>query len=294
MTVLATGAPPLPRIEHVYADAAAVSVLDGRLADAYGSPLAIARRADRPTVVANFVSTLDGVVSYATPEAAGGGEISGFHAPDRFVMSLLRGLADAVLIGAGTLRAGIGEAWTPDYIYPDAADEIAELRRRLSLAPQPSTVVVTASGDVDTSHPGLASPDVPALMVTTRRGARRIGRPHRSNVEVVVTGEERVEPCALLDELGRRGFGAVVCEGGPHLTASLIEQQLVDELFMTLAPQIAGRSESNRRLALVEGVAFSVADAPWWRLASLGRSGDHLFLRYRRRGGDHDEREVRP
>ena len=62
-------APALPRIEHLWGEPAFGSALAGRLADAYGAPLSFARRSDRPTIVANFVSTLDGVVSYAPPEA---------------------------------------------------------------------------------------------------------------------------------------------------------------------------------------------------------------------------------
>jgi riboflavin biosynthesis pyrimidine reductase len=95
-------------------------------------------------------------------------------------------------------------------------------------------------------------------------------------------------------ELERRGFGLVLCEGGPHLLGSLLERDLVDELFLTVAPQIAGRSHRAPRLTLAEGIAFSVGDAPWWRLVSLARSGEHLFLRYRRDRGIHDEREARP
>jgi riboflavin biosynthesis pyrimidine reductase len=283
MTMHAVAAPPLPRIERLFAEPSA-SVLDGRLADAYGAPLSFARRADRPTIVANFVSTLDGVVSYATPEAAGGGEVSGFFAPDRFVMGLLRGVADAVLIGAGTLRAGADEAWTPDYIYPDISSDVAAMRGRLGLAPQPTTVVVSASGQVDPSQPGLAAPDVPALLVTTRAGRERIGT-SPSRLELVEAGSERVEPDALVEELAGRGFGLVLCEGGPHLLGALLEHDLVDELFLTVAPQIAGRSHGFPRLGLAEGVAFSVANAPWWRVVSIGRSAEHLFLRYRRERG---------
>jgi riboflavin biosynthesis pyrimidine reductase len=284
-------APALPRIEHLWAEPAFGSALSGRLADAYGAPLTFEQSIGRPTIVANFVSTLDGVVSYATPEAAGGGEVSGFFGPDRFVMGLLRAVSDAVLIGAGTLRAGAAEAWTPDYIYPALALEAAAMRDRLGLAPQPTTVVVSASGQVDPAHPGLAAPDVPALLVTTHAGRERFDA-SPSGLEVVDAGSERVEPEALVEELAHRGFGVVLCEGGPHLLAGLLERDLVDELFLTVAPQIAGRSHRAPRLGLVEGVAFSVADAPWWRLVSLARSGEHLFLRYRRQRGTDDEREA--
>ena len=285
----AVAAPPLPRIEHLLAEPSA-SLLDGRLADAYGAPLSFARRRDRPTIVANFVSTLDGVVSYATPEAAGGGEISGFSRADRFVMGVLRGVADAILIGNGTLRAGADEAWTPDYIYPEAADDAADMRRRLGLAPQPTTVVVSASGQVDPSHPGLRA--APALVITTHAGRERFDA--STSLEVVEAGEDRVEASDLVTVLGSRGLGLVLCEGGPHLLASLLEADVIDELFLTLAPQIAGRSHRSPRLGLAEGVAFSVADAPWWHLVSLARSGEHLFVRYRRDRGIHAEREARP
>ncbi|MDQ2673771.1 MAG: dihydrofolate reductase family protein, partial [Chloroflexota bacterium] len=142
--------------------AAAPDVLSERAArhaqleQRYGGVLSIPMRADRPTVVSNFVSTLDGVVAYQTPEAAGGGEISGFFEPDRFVMGLLRSLADVVLIGAGTLRAGADERWTPDFIHPTSGAAFAELRSSLGLPPQPTTAVVTASGSLDFTHPGLA------------------------------------------------------------------------------------------------------------------------------------------
>ena len=284
-------APALPRIEHLWGEPAFGSALAGRLADAYGAPLSFARRSDRPTIVANFVSTLDGVVSYATPEAAGGGEISGFFGPDRFVMSVLRGVADAVLIGAGTLRAGSGEAWTPEYIFPPAASDVAAMRRRLGLALQPTTVIVSASGQLDPTHPGLSA--APALVVTTHEGRERFDSAP-AGPDVVDAGVDRVDPDALVSELSRRGFGLVLCEGGPHLLGSLLERDLVDELFLTVAPQIAGRSHHAPRLALAEGIAFSVGDAPWWRVVSLARSGEHLFLRYRRDRGTHHEMEARP
>lgn len=255
--------------------------LPGPLGTRYGGDLAIPLRSDRPTVVANFVSTLDGVVSYATPEGAGGGEISGFFEPDRFVMGLLRALADVVLIGAGTLRAAPEEAWTPRAVHPASAADLADLRRDLGLAPEPITAVVTGSGAIDPAHPGLADTDVPVLIVTTERAHSRPTGALPGHVEVVVAGSDRVEPRAVLDLLAARGAGLVLCEGGPRLFGDLVQARLVDELFLTLAPQVAGRSAGRPRLGLVEGTAFAVAEAPWARLVGLRRAGDHLFARYR-------------
>lgn len=251
----------------------------------YGGPLTIPLHSGRPTVVANFVTTLDGVVSYNTPEAAGGGEISGFFEPDRFVMGTLRALADAVLIGAGTLRAARAERWTPDFIHPPSADDFASLRRQLGLASQPATVVVSGSGSVDLDHPGLADPSVVVVILTTAAGADRLARgPIPANVDVRAIGD-RIEPGEVLSTLGADGAELVLCEGGPHLFGDLLGAGLVDELFLTVAPQLAGRSGDTPRLSLIEGLAFDVTGAPWADLVDLRRAGNHLFTRYRLNGG---------
>ena len=246
----------------------------------YGGPVRIPLQPLRPTVIANFVSTLDGVVSYNTPEAAGGGEISGFFEPDRFVMGLLRALSDAVLIGAGTLRAAPDERWTPDFIHPESAAAFASLRRQLGLRPQPLTTVVSGSGQLDMDHPGLADGTVNVLVITTDAGAKALARGAAGHVEVRSVGD-RVEPADVLRALSFHGVELVLCEGGPHLFGQLLAAHLVDELFLTLAPQLAGRSESTPRLGLVEGVAFDVEAAHWARLVDLRQAGDHLFGRYR-------------
>jgi riboflavin biosynthesis pyrimidine reductase len=259
--------------------------LPASLAERYGSDLSIPIRLDRPTVVANFVSTLDGVVSYNVPDAAGGGEISGFFEPDRFVMGLLRSLADVVLIGAGTLRAAPRHRWIPAHVHRASAPAFAELRTRLGLRDQPLTALVTASGDVDLDHPGLSDPGIPVLIVTSQGGADALARQSvPAHVEIASLGADEVEASSIVDLLARRGARLVLSEGGPHLLGQLLSADLVDELFLTSAPQIAGRSREQSRLALVEGVAYDIAHAPWFNLVDLRRSGDHLFSRYRTRG----------
>ncbi|HXU86095.1 MAG TPA: deaminase, partial [Verrucomicrobiae bacterium] len=69
----------------------------------YGGVLEIPIRPARPTLLVNFVSTIDGVVALGSGEEAGGGVISGFSEPDRFVMALLRAVADVLLVGARTI-----------------------------------------------------------------------------------------------------------------------------------------------------------------------------------------------
>ena len=77
--------------------------------------------AERPFVFANFVSTLDGVVSYAIKGHANGSVISGSDPADRFIMGLLRASADAIIVGARTAQdTGPQSLWTAESIYPDA------------------------------------------------------------------------------------------------------------------------------------------------------------------------------
>jgi riboflavin biosynthesis pyrimidine reductase len=250
------------------------------LRERYGSDLTIPLRADRPTVVANFVGTLDGVVSFNTPEAPGGGEISGFFEPDRFVMGLLRALSDAVLIGAGTLRAASGR-WTPASVHPASAADFAQVRQSLGLAPHPTTIVLTASGDIAVRHRGLADETIPVLVLTTERGRDRLARAAvRSHVEIEAAGTERVAPAAVINSLARRGMSLVLSEAGPHVFGQLLAAGLVDELFLTIAPQLAGRGPDTSRLGLVEGTAFNPSATPWARLVDVRRSGSHLFTRY--------------
>lgn len=254
------------------------------LARRYGAELAISLRPGGPTIVANFVTTVDGVVAFDTMGRTGGREVSGGFAPDRFLMGLLRATADAVLVGAGTVRSGSGHVWSPDHVHPASAEAFAEWRVRLGLpARQPTTVMVSASGRIDPAHPALRRADVPVLIVTTAAGRRQLesgGLPPAVEIAVVEERSGAVDVQGLRDVLVDRRFELVVCEGGPTLFGSLIGAGLVDELFLTVAPQLAGRRADRPRLALLEGIGYEAGAAPWARLGSVRRAGDHLFLRY--------------
>jgi riboflavin biosynthesis pyrimidine reductase len=72
----------------------------------------------------------------------------------------------------------------------------------------------------------------------------------------------------------------ILVEGGPRLLADFYAERLVDEQFLTLAPQIAGRDAGDRRLSLVMGKAFAPRDTRWGTLIDVRRGNGHLFLRY--------------
>src|SRR5579875_1558783 len=125
--------------------------LPARLEHLYGGPFCLVLPRGRPYVLSNFVETLDGVaVAHANGESL---DISGGSEHDHMVMGLLRACADAVIVGAGTLRDAREHRWTPDYIYPPLAAEYRQLRQQLGLAPQPLNVIVSSSGHIDLSLP---------------------------------------------------------------------------------------------------------------------------------------------
>jgi riboflavin biosynthesis pyrimidine reductase len=257
-------------------------VLPAELRARFAARLEIMLRPDRPTIVANFVSTLDGVVALDRHGATGGREISGGFEPDRFLMGLLRATADAVLVGAGTVRASHSKVWTPESVDPPSVAAYAEWHRLLGLAAVgPTTVIVSGSGTFDLARLGC-NRGVNVVVFTTVDGATRLrrGRPP-ARVEIVpVAGESRIRIATLLAVLRDRGFRLVLSEAGPTLFGELLGARAVDDLFLTVARQLAGRTAGNERLALVEGVGFPRPLAPWARLRSVMRSADHLFLRY--------------
>ena len=237
-----------------------------------------------PHVFSNFVSTLDGVVSLSEKGHASGGDISGFNAQDRMVMGLLRAIADVVIVGSGTLSADRRSVWTAGAIFPKLADEYRRLRDALGKRGPPLNVVVSGSGAIDLRLPVFASGKVPALIITTAAGAKRLRKqstPGSVEIRTIRRSTHAIPAGAILAEVCRVSAGRMILvEGGPRLLGDFYAKRLLDEQFLTLAPQIAGRETGDRRLSLVMGKVFAPRDARWGTLTDLRRGSSHLFLRY--------------
>jgi riboflavin biosynthesis pyrimidine reductase len=230
-------------------------------------------------VYSNFVASLDGVVTLGANPSAGS-IVSGKYPADRFLMGLLRACADTVLIGAGTLRATPGHLWTPAHVYPELATEFLALRSALGRTREPQLVVVTASGNLDPSHPAIVKG---AIVMTTLDGAKAIGDRLPKTCEVVAAGQQ-LDLGKLLADLRSRGLHVILTEGGPHVVGQLVEGGLLDEAFLTVSPVVAGRKD-DKRLGMVEGVELLPGHGAWSSLSSVRRHGDYLFLRYHVRTG---------
>jgi riboflavin-specific deaminase-like protein len=213
----------------------------------------------RPFVFVNMVSTIDG-------RAQVGGSTGGLgEAADLEMLLELRALADAVLIGTGTLRV-------EGYARLIGSEERRARREAAGLTGDPVAVLLSRSLDLPWDAGLFADAEQPVL-VYTRADAQAEAAETRAPVEVVRL--EDASPAAMLADLRARGIAALLSEGGPTLNSAMLAAGLVDELFLTIAPQITGEPEAIR---IVEGDALPVPlrARPVWVLRARGE----LFLRY--------------
>ncbi len=179
---------------------------------------------DRPFAALNIVGSADG---RATLDGSAKGLGS---AVDHTLMMRLRAHADALLHGAGTLRADAVGKGVP------AALEPARVAR--GLAAQPLLALLTSSGNVPLGRALFAAPERVVIFVAERTPAEAVAR-LRARATVRVAGEERPDPSGALRAL-RHEYGVrhLLCETGPTLSSALLAAGLLDELFLTLAPKL--------------------------------------------------------
>ena len=210
-----------------------------------------------PYVIVNMVSSVDGRSSV-------GGKAAGIGSrADRGAMRALRSRMDAVMVGAGTLRAEKLNLGLDD---PEAR--------------QPFAVIVGGAGDMPImEHLAGRQQDVILALPEGARGAAEAGRDRLTVIEAPSTGRGRVDLGWLLRRLkSDHAVDRLLVEGGPTLNRAMIAEGLADELFLTLAPKLLFGEEA----AIVRGDAGDGPGKPQGlALLSVHSSGSELFLRYR-------------
>ena len=218
--------------------------------------------AERPYVVANFVSTADGKATAQGRTAQLGGE------GDRAVFRLLRTQVDAVLAGTGTLR-------TERYGVPVRDPRMIEIRVAEGRDPQPLIVVVSRSGDIPFDIPLFADA---RSRVAVYAPPEAVMPPVEAEIVRHDTSASGLGLGDVLRSLrSEHGVRSLLCEGGPALFDAMLTGDYVDELFLTLAPALVGGSE----LGITRGPGLG-ALVPLRLIWTLEYQGN-LFLRYSRR-----------
>jgi riboflavin-specific deaminase-like protein len=214
----------------------------------------------RPYVISNFVVTLDGRVTLEGRSGAIGSD------SDTAMLVALRTRVDAVMIGAGTMRA---ECY--GRVVRDPAKR--ERRKRDGLPDDPLMVLISGRLDLPWDAPLFTEGEGEVLIFT----ASDDDPPSTATPVEVERHADQVDLAAALDHLRReRGVRSLLCEGGPRLLAQLIEAQLIDELFITHAPKVAGGEGPRLVAGLPEGER--TLELAW--LLHEPETGE-LFARYR-------------
>ncbi|WP_067484451.1 pyrimidine reductase family protein [Actinomadura hibisca] len=227
------------------------------LRDAYAYP------GDGVWLRANMVASADGAAVHE-------GRAGGLGNPnDQRVLQLLRGLADVVIAGAGTVRA---EGYGPVRPGPDWH----EWRGDRPLAPP--LAIVSGALNLDLDAPVFTEAATPTIVLTTEAAGEARIAAARKRADVVVAGGDRLDWAAALGALAERGLRRMLCEGGPRVLDQLVTAGLLDELCLTVSPMLVG------------GDAFRILNGPpaadplRLRLTRLLRDeDDFLFLRYANR-----------
>jgi riboflavin biosynthesis pyrimidine reductase len=213
----------------------------------------------RPHLIVNMVASVDGRAA-----------VDGRSAPltgafDRALFHALRRSADAVLIGPRTLSA---ERYGPLVRGP----ERRRARTDRGLSPLPLACIVTRSGQVDFSVPLFDEPEQTVLVFA----GRSVDVPDcAADVRIASVSGDELEPGSVVRALrSEHGVGAILCEGGPTLNAALLRAGVVDELFLSVAPTVAGRADP---LTIVDGdTGGGISLELVWAL----EADSMLFLRY--------------
>lgn len=217
----------------------------------------------RPWVMANMVASVDGATAVD-------GESRALSGPaDRRVFHHLRAVADAVMAAAGTVRA---DRYGPARPSP----EVRAARAARGQAEVPPVVVVTRSVALDWDAPLFAGAEVPTVVAAPADAdPARLERAARAG-RLITAGTGDVDLPGALRELG---VGVVLCEGGPGLIAQLAAAGCLDELFLTVSPQLVGGDAAR----VLRGPALE-PPAPL-TLAAAAEEDQMLFLRYLVRHG---------
>lgn len=181
----------------------------------------------RPWITMVMISSIDGAVEID-------GRSGGLGGPaDLEMFRAMRGIADVILVGGGTARS---ENYGPIRIRPDSG----ALRVERGQSERPALAIVSGSLSFDPTARLFEDENFVPLILTTTAAAERAPAWLHDRADLLVAGDERVEPTAIVDHLDRLGFGTVILEGGPTLNGDFAAADLIDEMQLSISPLMVG------------------------------------------------------
>lgn len=223
---------------------------------------------NRPFFYTNFVETVDGKVTVTTDPKAYWpiGSLT-----DHNTMIELRTRADALIHGASTASGH------PTLISLNKPDFLTSRLRHGKSKTLPYFVL---SNHPETSISSVFANalDTPAFLVTTKAAA--VPQKLEAVITIVRAGNTSVDLAQLAAYLYKAGYKHVLVEGGPHILGSFFRADLIDEVFVTMAPKIFGNTD-HQTLTMVEGHLFDATRIKHLQLLAVKQHADELFLRYR-------------
>lgn len=220
----------------------------------------------RPYILLNYALSLDGKLSTEQRDP-----VRFTSRIDRGLMDEIRADADAVLIGAGTLRAE-----DPPVRIKTARRR--DERRRLGKPPHPVSVILSRSMQLPRAGRYWEDDQVERIIATTEQAKDEQVLAFKDLAEVIRAGRTSVDLHEFCRMLADRGIGRLLVEGGGQVNMAFWEAGLVDEVYLTLCPVVIGGSTAP---TAADGRSFASDGLRKLRLVETRRVGQELFLRYR-------------
>ncbi len=220
----------------------------------------------RPYILLNYALSLDGKLSTEQRDP-----VRFTSRIDRGLMDEIRADADAVLIGAGTLRA-------EDPPVRIKAARRRDERRRKGKPPHPVSVILSRSMQLPRTGRYWEDDQVERIIATTEQAKDEQVLAFKDLAEVIRVGRTAVDLHEFCRMLAGRGIGRLLVEGGGEVNMAFWEAGLVDEVYLTLCPVVIGGSTAP---TAADGRGFASDGLRKLRLVETRRVGQELFLRYR-------------
>lgn len=218
---------------------------------------------NRPFFYSDYVSTVDGVAVVKTKGYWPIGSRLDYEA-----LIYIRAQADILLAGKGDASKSMMEMFTSEEFKAHRVQTGKGKMHYLVISGHPDAQILENWG---------TSTEVELYLATTLEAI--VPKEFEQRAEIMRVGKNRVDILALSNELYKRGFKVVMVDGGPRTIGDFFQADLIDEVFLTIAPKIYGSNELTSNM--VEGILLPPDEIKNLELISVKQVENELFLRYK-------------